>query len=288
MRSAFKYVDGGNFAWGLRAAVLVLAGSGGVPGSPGWQRRRPSPLWPPGGAVATRPPARLPARPRPAPPSEPRLPAVLRPRPPRAARQRCAVSAPHQPLTPVSAALAAVTAGSRPALRKVGRAEAYRPSRLSLLAREAALRAPLAATPLAHAFWFWVPMGHAALERGTQQIRVPSFVRSELATPPSSLQSPSFPSPFSLAMGSAEDSAFDSGSFLSGGDAHPVALERPSCRPLTLPLDTLTGTFDLMRPEVNSSPPRPNPSLLFLQWPFQPHHPKRGQNRRAEWQPAAR
>lgn len=67
MRSAFKYVDGGNFAWGLRAAVLVLAGSGGVPGSPGWQRRRPSPLWPPGGAVATRPPARLPARPGPAP-----------------------------------------------------------------------------------------------------------------------------------------------------------------------------------------------------------------------------
>lgn len=173
--SPFKYIDRGDFAWDRMAAVSGLAAR-----ARGLARCALGLHWPPGGAVATRPPARCPVRPGPASRASGQCPAA----PAAAARLRLSAWAPRQPPTPAPA--------PSPRLHSP-----LRPNALPAVCSSAKwLRAhrplPLSAKPPSHAFWFLVCF-RKVTDPGTRcpQIQAPSFAPSEPATSPCFLQSSS-------------------------------------------------------------------------------------------------
>lgn len=190
--------------------------------------------WPPGGAVATRPPSLL--------PRSGVAPVIQW----SAASDGSALATHPSPGGPPGRHHRELPG---PCLRG-DPAEIYRSSALSLHVCEVASLAPLG-SPCGHssAPGLLGPSlcseSHQALEFGAQHIQVPSLVPSELATSPSSL-----PSLFSAR--SAEDCGFDSGCLLSRGNAL-LCTEASVCCPQTRSLDTPTSTFDLIGPNMNSS-----------------------------------
>lgn len=187
--------------------------------------------------MATRSPACPP--PRPARPSEPRLPAVLPPRPRElravAAQPGLRASPPPQPPRP---------------------AETSRPSRLSLLSYEVAPRPPPAATPPTQASRFLVCVLKVAGPWNSVPHRASDFFLPAGFLPPSPL--------FSLLLRVQQKTLHLILGLFSPESCSPVhwSIDPATPRPPTPPPPpyTLTGTFDLMHPDVNSSP-LPQPAL---------------------------